>query len=305
MNLKNLDDLVVFLKVVDCKNFSIAARNLNIAPTTVSKQILRLEKALNCTLFERNTRNLKITYEGTAIVELARTAISLLEEVDEVANAGSKELTGSIKISAPIAFGSKYLTYDIAKFRQQNPHVAFELQLTDHIIDLYDKDIDLAIRIGHLADSRLIAKKVAASSRILVASPHYLEKYGTPTLPSQLSQHNCLIFSYPGVIHNQWQLNNKQQSILVEVTGNLCSDNGYVLDAWCSAGLGIALRETWAIADDLKTKRLIRVLPKWQEPLTPINIVRAKREPVPRRISDFSDFLYRQWQGATWNCKSI
>lgn len=295
------DDLAVFLHVVDRQSFSAAARDLQIAPKAVSKQIARLEGALGTTLFERNTRNLRITDEGRAIAERARVALSVLEEVKELARGGSQELTGNIRLTAPAPFGRKFVAPAITDFCRLYPKVRFDLRLSDHIQDLYRDDLDLAIRIGELADSRLLARRITDNRRIIVASPNYIKAYGSPTHIEQLSQHNCLVFAYPGLLQNNWTFRNDKYEQTVMVSGPLCSDNGEVLHEWCLAGLGISMRETWDIHEELRSGQLVRILPDWEGSASKISLVRARREPVPRRLTVFSDFLLERWQQAPWN----
>jgi DNA-binding transcriptional LysR family regulator len=301
MALRNLDDLAVFVHVVDRHSFSAAARDLHLAPKTVSKQIARLEQALGTTLFERNTRNLRITGEGRAIAERARVALAVLEEVQELAIGGSQELSGTIRLTAPTPFGRKFVAPAIHDFCRQHPKVGFDLRLSDQVQDLYSGDLDLAIRMGELADSRLVARRVADNRRILAASPAYLKAQGHPEQPEELERHNCLVFAYPGLLQSTWPLRKNRQEKPVAVSGTLCSDSGDVLHAWCLAGLGISLRETWDIHEELHDGRLVRVLPDWEATPSKISIVRARREPVPRRLTAFSDFLFDRWQQAPWD----
>ncbi|WP_249673985.1 LysR family transcriptional regulator [Pseudomonas abieticivorans] len=300
MQLRNLDDLVVFLKVIDCQSFSAAARAMDLAPPTVSKQIARLEKALGASLFERNTRQLSITDEGRAVAERARTAVALLQEACEVAQQGHAQLQGLIQLTAPVAFGSRYVAQAVAAFRQLHPQVGFELNLTDRFVDLYSSEVDLAIRIGPVHDARLIDRHLAQNQGVLVASPQYLAQHGEPASPQALREHACLLFGYPGLLHDCWELHGGKQSERVNLVSELCSDNGDVLRTWCLAGLGISLRETWDVADDLREGRLVRVLPNWHEPSVPISAVRARRDPVPRRLSEFVEFLAQRWAGEAW-----
>ncbi|WP_192840499.1 MULTISPECIES: LysR family transcriptional regulator [Stenotrophomonas] len=300
MALRNLDDLAVFVHVVERQSFSAAARDLHLAPKTVSKQIARLEQALGTTLFERNTRNLRITGEGRAIAERARVALAVLEEVQELATGGSQELSGTIRLTAPTPFGRKFVAPAIHDFCRLHPRVGFDLRLSDQVQDLYSGDLDLAIRMGELADSRLVARRVADNRRILAASPTYLKAHGSPAQPEELERHNCLVFAYPGLLQSIWPLRKGRREKPVAVSGTLCSDSGDVLHAWCLAGLGISLRETWDIHEELRDGRLVRVLPDWEATPSKISIVRARREPVPRRLTAFSDFLLRRWQNAPW-----
>lgn len=301
MALRNLDDLAVFVHVVERHSFSAAARDLHLAPKTVSKQIARLEQALGTTLFERNTRNLRITSEGRAIAERARVALAVLEEVQELATGGSQELSGTIRLTAPTPFGRKFVAPAIHDFCRLHPRVGFDLRLSDQVQVLYRGDLDLAIRMGELADSRLVARRVADNRRILAASPAYLKAHGSPAQPEELERHNCLVFAYPGLLQNTWPLRKGHREKPISVSGTLCSDSGDVLHAWCLAGLGISLRETWDIHEELRDGRLVRVLPEWEATPSKISIVRARREPVPRRLTAFSDFLFDRWQEAPWD----
>lgn len=300
MALRNLDDLAVFVQVVESHSFSAAARVLHLAPKTVSKQIARLEQALGTTLFERNTRNLRITSEGRAIAERARVALAVVDEMQELATGGSQELRGTIRLTAPTPFGRKFVAPAISDFCRLHPHVGFDLRLSDQIQDLYSGDLDLAIRMGELADSRLVARRVAANRRILTASPAYLKAHGQPRKPEDLVHHPCLVFAYPGLLQTSWPLRKGRQEQLMTITGSLCSDSGDVLHAWCLAGLGISLRETWDVHEALRDGELVRVLPEWEATPSTISLVRARREPVPRRLTVFSEFLLERWQDAPW-----
>jgi len=146
-----------------------------------------------------------------------------------------------------------------------------------------------------------VARRIADNRRILAASPAYLELHGQPAQPEELEQHNCLVFAYPGLLQSTWPLRKGRREMPISVSGTLCSDSGDVLHAWCLAGLGISLRETWDIHEELRDGRLVRVLPEWEASLSKISIVRARREPVPRRLTAFSDFLFDRWQQAPWD----
>lgn len=295
------DDLAVFLHVVDRHSFSAAARDLQISPKAVSKQIARLEGALGTTLFERNTRNLRITDEGRAIAERARVALSVLDEVKELARGGSQELTGNIRLTAPAPFGRKFVAAAITDFSRLHPRVGFDLRLSDQIQDLYSGDLDLAIRMGELADSRLLARRVADNRRILVASPAYIKAHGSPQSPEALKNHNCLVFAYPGLLQNTWRIQKNSLEEAIAIDGTLSSDNGDVLHEWCLAGLGISLRETWDVHEELRSGHLLRVLADWEGVASKISLVRARREPVPHRLTAFSDFLLERWRRAPWD----
>ena len=207
------------IRVVERHSFSAAARDLHLALKTVSKQIALLERALGTTLFERNTRYLRITGEGRAIAERARVALAVLGEVQELATGASQELNGIIRLTAPMPFGRKFVAPAIHDFCRPYTRVGFDLRLSDQVPDLYSGDLDLAIRMGELADSRLVARRIADNRRILAASPAYLESHGQPVQPEELEQHNCLVFAYPGLLQSTWPLRKGRREMPIAVSG--------------------------------------------------------------------------------------
>ncbi len=291
-----VNDLSVFIRVTTTNSFSAAARELNIAPKTVSKQIARLEQTLGVTLFERNTRHLRITDEGLAILDKAQKAVDEITQLREIAGNQENTPSGVIRLTAPAPFGQKYVASAIADFCRQYPAVSFDLRLSDQIDDLYRSNLDLAIRIGELHDSRLVAKRIADNRRILTASPDYLRAHGSPKTPEQLAEHRCLLFAYPGLYSKQWQLTNGKRQLSVDINSDFSSDSGDVLRLWCLAGMGIALRETWDVGEEIASGRLIRLLPDWQAIPSKISLVRLRRAYVPQRLRVFMDFLQARWQ---------
>lgn len=299
-----LDDLATFLCVLDRGGFSAAARERHCTPGAVSKQIARLERHLAVRLFERTTRRLRLTSEGEAVAVHARDVLARLGQIAEVAARSRHELAGSIRLTAPAPFGRKFVAPAIAAFRQQHPAVDFELHLTDQVVDLVQSGFDLALRIGALVDSQLVARPLAKNHRILVASPDYLARHGSPAAPAELAAHSCLIFAYPGSLQSVWSLISGSQTARVAVRGGLRSDNGEVLRAWCQAGLGVSLRETWDVVDELHSGQLVRLLPTWQAEPGSIHAVRVHRDPVPQRLEAFLDFLAATWKSPPWEAPS-
>lgn len=300
LRLSRVDDVAVFVRVVERGGFSAAARELDVTPGAVSKHIARLEGRLGLRLFDRNTRRVKLTDEGTAAVEHARRIVESIDALAEVASRSRGVLEGAVRITAPVPFGRKFVAPLIADFRGLHPKVDFELQLSDQVADLLHSDIDLAIRIGALPDSTLVARRIAQNHRVLVASPAYLEKHGRPATAADLARHTCLVFGYPGALQNVWSLQNGRRWARVPVRASLRSDNGEVLRDWCLRGLGISLRETWDIAGELRARSLVRVLPRWEAEPTNIFAVRAARSPLPYRIAAFLNFIAARWARPPW-----
>ncbi|CDG99907.1 LysR family transcriptional regulator [Xenorhabdus bovienii] len=301
MVLRNLEDLSVFIRIIDTGSFTATAQALGLSPTTVSKQIARLEKNLGIVLFVRSTRSLRITPEGKAIAEKVRAALTLVEEAAEIAKDGSESLTGLIRLTAPVPLGRTYVAAAIAEFRKKYPSVGFTLHLTDKIVDLYKVEMDLAIRVANLTDSGLIARRLTDNKRILVASPDYLRLHGELQHPEELINHNCLLFSASGNKSTIWSLHDRKDTKAISLSSDLIANNGDVLRTWCTAGLGIALRETWDVVDLIRSKKLTQILPEWQEETSPINVVRAGKRPVPQRIKSFIEFLTEEWRTPPWD----
>lgn len=292
--------LLVFIQVADCGSFSAAARQLNLPPKTVSKQMARLESLLGTSLFARSTRQLHLTPEGHAALAHARTAVAAIAHIREATR--REPLSGCIRLTAPAPFGRKYIAPAIADFVRAYPRIGFDLRLSDQVADLYGGQFDLAVRIGDLPDSTLVARRLAHNRRILTASPEYLRRHGTPQTPAELAQHHCLIFAHPGKRCDEWALQNAQgETARIQVTGQLQSDSGEALHAWCVAGLGISLRETWDVCDALAQGQLLRVLPEWERTPDKISLVYPRQSTLPERLRVFMDFLCERWQDEPWD----
>lgn len=299
MSLHNLDDLAVFVRAAEAESFSAAARALHLDPKMVSKQIARLEAALGVSLFARSTRHVALTDDGRRALDHAYAALGAIDALQEAV--GGEALGGTIRMAAPAPFGRKYLADALAEFAACHPGVGFDLRLSDQVADIYGGQFDLALRIGDLPDSRLIARPLAVNRRWLVAAPEYLQAHGMPQTPGELAAHRCLLFSYPGLHHDQWALQHEDgRRVSVTVASPFASDSGEVLHAWCRAGLGISLRESWDVGEALAGGVLQRVLPEWQAVPGKIWLVRPPH-PAPRRVSVLMDFLCERWGDALWD----
>ena len=300
--LEHVGDLRVFLAVARLGGFSAAARELELSPGTVSKQIARLERVLDAPLFERNTRHVALTPEGRKISVHAREALRHLEQAFDVATAGRASVAGRIRLTVPVAFGRKVVAHAVADYRRANPRVDFDLHLSDTVADLVASDFDLAIVAENPTDPLLVARRLTSSRRVLVASRDYLERRGTPRVLGELKQHDCLIQARGGGTEAAWPLVHERRRARVPVSGGLASDSGEILREWCLAGLGIALRETWDVAEELRSGRLERVLPTWEGEPSVLRSVRVRREPLPRRVAAVLAFMTERWgESPPWN----
>lgn len=300
--LDHVGDLRVFLAVARLGGFSAAARELELSPGAVSKQIARLERVLDAPLFERNTRHVALTPEGRKISVHAREVLRHLEQAFDVASTGRESVAGRVRLTAPFGFGRKVVARAVAEYRRAHPLVEFELHLCDRVADLVASDFDLAIVAESPTDPLLVARRLTSSRRVLVASPAYLERRGRPRVLGELKQHDCLVLAPSSGAEAAWPLVHERRRARFPVSGSLTSDSGDILSEWCLDGLGIALRETWDVAEELTSGRLERVLPTWEGEPSVLRSVRVRREPLARRVSAVLAFMTERW-GADppWN----
>ena len=287
-----LDDLALFLRVLDQGSISAAARQLDLSPAVASQRLARLEQALGVRLLHRTTRRLHPTAEGLALAEQGRGLVEDLDTLFGSLQAANTGVAGTLRITTSATFGRLYLSPLLTEFMALHPQLRVSVDLTDQVVDLVNDGFDLAIRIGALADSTLVAKRLAANQRVLVASPDYLARCGAPDTPKDLAEHDCLILTGAQGRQDHWVLGDgRGGEVRVRVHGRLESNLGELLRDAAVAGEGIAVHSRWHIADDLKAGRLVTVLPDY--PLSPTGIwaVMPQRRLLPPRVSRFVDFM--------------
>jgi DNA-binding transcriptional LysR family regulator len=286
-----IGDLNLFLRVLDLGSISAAARSLDVSVAVASQRLKRLEQSLGVRLFHRTTRRLRLTAEGEALVAQGR---SLIEDLDALTGGLQKsagEIAGTLRVSLPASFGRQYISPLVPQFLAQHPQLKVHLDLSDQIRDLASEGFDLAIRIGELRDSSLVARRLAPNRRVLCASPAYLRKRGMPTKPDQLSEHDCLLIVSGRAAQNVWHLRKGGKDVAVRVRGRLESNLGEAIRDAAIAGLGIALHSTWHVCEDLRAGRLELVLHDYSLPESGIYAVMPQRRLVPARARAFADFL--------------
>jgi len=291
-----VSDLILFMRVLDQGSISAAARSLDLSVAVASQRLKRLEHDLGVRLLHRTTRRLHPTTEGLALAEQGRPLVEDLEALTSGLRQGAKDVAGTLRLTASASFGRLYVSPLLPAFMARYPRVRLSVNLTDEMQDLISAGYDLAIRIGALHDSRLVARKLAANRRVLCASPDYLRRYGMPRTPEDLAKHECLMLMGSAGRQDVWRLNDAQGHLhSVRVSGRLESSLGELLRDAALAGLGIALHSTWHVYDDLRRGRLQRVLPEYSIAETGIYAVMPQRRLVPLRVRAFADFLAEQF----------
>jgi DNA-binding transcriptional LysR family regulator len=293
--MENLADIAVFERVVDRGSFTLAADELRLSRAVVSKYISRLEERLGARLLNRTTRRLSLTEAGAALFEASRGAIERIEEAEAAVAQLQSSPRGRLRVSAPMSFGILHLGPALAEFSRDYPAVMLDVRLDDRFVNLVEDSIDVAVRIGVLTDSSLVARKLAITRAVACASPAYLAEHGEPETPEDLASHDCLIYSYLST-SNVWRFAAPDgREIPVAVAGKVRINNGIVLAEAALAGRGILVTPTFYVAPMLRDGRLKRILAGFRLPELGIHAVYPQRAHVPPKVRAFVDFLAQRF----------
>ncbi|MCE9507886.1 MAG: LysR family transcriptional regulator [Alphaproteobacteria bacterium] len=272
-----LSNMIAFVTVAETGSFAETASRLNLANSVISKRIKDLEDHLGTQLLQRTTRHLNLTEAGYVYVEHARKFLDELAEVEENLRYSNDHPVGEIKISAPLSFGNKFLGPAVSSFLDKYPDVTVKLIVNDRTVDIAEEGFDLAIRVGPLKDQNLIARKLAQSRRVVVASPEYLRKFGRPETPQDLGKHNCL--SYSGLAEGKsWPFRKDGREFWQPVGGRFIADSGTLLCEAAVRGCGIAILPTFIAGPHIVNGELEILLEDFeQEPLAIQAVYQHKR----------------------------
>jgi DNA-binding transcriptional LysR family regulator len=255
-----------FVRVVEAGGFSQAARARGLATSSLTRQVDLLERMLGTKLLNRSTRRTTPTEAGQCYYDRAVGILDELEAADASIAGRDAAPQGLLRVSAPVAFSRLHVAPALPEFLSACPAIEIEMSLTDVVIDLAAEDIDLAIRIGPLGSTNVIARRLAPHRRILCASPTYLAARGAPGTPAELTTHSCLRFTYHSA-RRTWRFRSTGGTTEVQVDGPLRADNAEILQEAARAGLGIVLMPSWLVGEDIRVGRLVEVLPAYRASL--------------------------------------
>ncbi len=287
-----LDNIAVFVRVVELGNLSAAGRDMRISPAVASNRIKELEKHLGVRLFNRTTRQLMPTEHGTVFYSGAKQVLDSITEAEAAVSALSGQPRGTIRVTAPLGLGRRLIASGIPDFHDKYPDIEVRLRLSDHNVDILKEGIDVAFRLGVIEDSSLRLRGIMDCERVLVASPSYLAARGEPTDVHELigNRHDCLMLRYPGNREFFWTMQTPAGARKFEVHGPFDSDDGDVLTGWALAGRGIVNKPRFEVAPYLNEGRLRVILP--QTPPTPVQLAavyphKKLQDPKVRLLLDF------------------
>ncbi len=289
--MNRLSAIESFVKVAELKSFSAAAARLNTSKSVVSRNVSALEAQLGLRLFHRTTRALTLTEAGSGYLDRVSQILLDLQAADEAVSHLQVAPRGRLKISAPMSFGFLHLAPALADFLAQYHELEIDLAMSDRFVDLVEEGFDLAVRIGALSDSRLIAKRIAPIRKVICASPRYLETHGVPKTPQDLRNHQCLCNSTLPT-GNEWRfILADGKSVTVSVKGRVALNNGDALRVAALNDLGFIDMPTFIVGEDLRAGTLVSVLDDYAPQTLALHAVYSHARNLSPKVRAFIDFL--------------
>lgn len=291
-----LDEMAIFVAVLQYGSLAEAARKLHRSPPAITRAIASLEHRFGARLVERTTRSLAPTEAGARLAEKARVLLSQYQ--DAVEDATETQLSGLLRLTAPVQFGRKHVAPLVMAFLAQNPDMQIEMMLNDRNLDLIDEGLDLAVRIGHQVDSGKVARKVAQVTRVLVASPDYLAEHGVPQHPSELARHQTIMGTLRAQI-SEWRFGPHEDGLRVRLSPRLLSNDVESQLLAVRSGQGIARLLSYQVMDDLQAGNMVRLLTEFEPLPLPVQLVAQQVQQMPRKVRTFWDFAFERLSALT------
>ena len=285
-----LTSMSVFVKVADLGSFAAAAKELRLSPTMVGKHMRHLEGRLGSLLINRSTRRQSLTELGRNYLDHCRRLLEEAEAGDALAEEALRTPRGRLRVAAPIAFGAHSLAPAIVKFMKRYPEVTVELMLNDRMVDLVEEGIDVAIRVGTLANSTMMSRSLSPYRTVVCASPDYLAERGTPVHPNDLVNHDCL--SYPDWTEGpRWNFLGPEGEVHVDIKSRLQINNGFGIRYAALAGAGVVMQRAELVAEDIVEGRLQTLLSNYKAQSRPRHLVWQRHRRMPPKLRAFIDFV--------------
>lgn len=287
-----LNSLIIFVRAAHNRSFSIAARQLGMSPSSVSKAVLRLEERLGTRLFNRTTRSITLTEDGAAFYERCRQIISDIEEAELELSKARTQPKGTLRIDLTMALGRMHIVPALPKFAAQYPDLKLDVSLNDRIVDIIEEGIDAVVRVGTGPDSRLIMHRVATARFIVCAAPSYLERYGEPEIPEDLKQHNCVNFIYPQTGRDyEWLFQRDGIEFRLPVEGTIRIDHAEALLDAAIGGAGLVQVYNYIASAAIERGQLKPVLESYAAKGSAIAVIYPQKRHLSAKVRAFVDFM--------------
>ncbi|MDW6025780.1 LysR family transcriptional regulator [Mesorhizobium sp. BAC0120] len=293
--MSELEDLRSFVEVVESGGFNRAAKRLGVSKSIVSRRIARMESELGTRLLSRTTRGISPTEAGLEFKLRSERILAEFDEAREAVAQQAGEVAGRLRLSVPLSFGVRHIAPVLAELAKHHPRLELDVSYSDRLVDLIAERFDVAVRIGRLRDSSLVARRIAPVRSVVIASPDYLGRKGRPSAPGDLMGHDCLI--YTGGIASDWQFRSGKRTISVRPNGRLRSDSGEAIMQWAIAGLGIAEVPTFIASDAIESGALEPLLSDYPTLEYGVYAVRPPGSYVPGKVRILIDTLVERFAG--------
>ncbi|MBS7544089.1 LysR family transcriptional regulator [Ancylobacter oerskovii] len=293
-----LECLRVFVRVVARGSISAGGRDLRLTPAAASNRIKDLEARFGVRLLNRTTRKLAPTEIGAVLYDNARKVIAALDETEATVASYAGTPQGVLRVVAPLGVGRRLIAPLVLRFCGEHPEIQIRLRLSDRVVNIVEEGVDVAFFLGQLEDSALSWRKIADCGRVLVASPAYVARHGTPSSPDDLADHNCLLLRFPRSPEYFWTLETPDGPRKMTVSGRFDVDDGDVLTQWALDGAGIANRPRYEVRAHLEAGRLLEVLPQTPPLGAQFGCLTPHREFQDPKVRLFIDFAVRSLKGA-------
>lgn len=296
MQFEQLPNLVVFLKIVEKGSLSAAAQALGLPRSSMSKKLAQLEQSLGQRLLQRNTRYLALTEWGSELLRETEALSTLLTNVEALQEKHQQQPQGLLTVSCAVCFGRQYIVPLLADFQQEYPLIDLHLRLEDKVIDIVKEKVDLAIRIGHLPDSSLVAQRMGFKQWVWACSPSYQARYGIPQHPSDLSRFPCVTYKNDHIHFNEWLYQGAdQEPQMVRVLSRMCCNDADALVTLACHGMGVLMIDKNLIRQQLANGELQQILTEFSNPDSmPIYVVYPSREGLAAKTRVFKDYLMQR-----------
>jgi len=293
-------EMAAFVRVVDSKGFSAAAPSLGLTPSAVSKLVTRLERRLGVRLLQRTTRALHLTEDGEVFYAAAQRIVAEIETLENQIAGQSGNPHGVLRVTTSLAFSTHQLTPVLPEFLARHPLIELDLLPTDRVIHMVEEGVDIAIRIGRLADTSFMARKIGEDKRLICAAPAYLARHGTPRRPADLARHNCIV-SRERAYLNRWPFRIDGQVSEIEVAGRIAVNEGEMQMQLALQGIGIVRLTRLTMARAIRDGALVRLLDDYSadEPVG-IHAVYPHRRHLAPKVPAFVNFLIEKFTPPPW-----
>ena len=295
--METLGDIRLFVEAANQGGLSAAGRKLGLSPAAASARLVKLEASLNARLFERTTRQLRLTEEGRMYLAHCQQAIQALDDARAALQAGRSVVRGKVRVSATSDFGRHVLKGWLDEFNVLYPEVTFALALSDSLSNLVEDDIDLVIRFGVPPDSSLVARRLAPNRRVLCASPAYLSIHGIPDHPGDLDRFDYIVLSSASGSANEWRFSrgSEVETFTVPLERARETNDGALAREWAIDGHGIVMKSVWDVGADLRAGRLHILMPDWRSPDVPVHALYQRSRYMAPRVRALLDFLIERF----------